>query len=123
MSDAQRERLAEFLTEHDLQAFPCIGFRYLEADEDEAKRKTDQIVEALHRYRFLLQGAIVATEAGAGNRFERTLPLDEKLARLSTRLAPLAAAGDPLSWKAEAMYASYISVQLPKTSVALRAAS
>lgn len=92
MSDAERDRLGEFLAENDLCLSAHVGFDYLNATRDEAQRRADEVAGALDSYGELMRVPICTTGARAGHRFDRTMPLEQKLERLSRSLAPLAAA-------------------------------
>ena len=90
MSDPDRDRLGQFLADHDLHLTPQVGIKCLDPDEDLIKRNTDTVVDGLRRYLPLMRGEIVMTGAGGGHRFDRVLPLEEKLDRMSSAFAPLA---------------------------------
>ena len=101
MTDAERDLVAQFLVDHSLQLAPHVGLGYISSEAEAVKRETEAIVNALERYLPLLRGTIVKTTAGAGHRFDRDPPLEAKLERMSSALAPLAAAcwdlGAPLA--------------------------
>ena len=92
MSEQERERLSAFLHQNDLQLCPLIGFNYLTATPDEAREQTEYIIEGLRQHSSWMRGSIVHTAAHAGHRFDRQLPVEAKLERLGTVLAPLAEA-------------------------------
>ena len=100
MADSERDQLGQFLTDHNLQLNPQVGFNYVDSDPDTIRRRTDAIVDDLRKYLPLMRGTIVQTGARAGHRFDRQMPLEKKLERLSSVLAPLATAcrqlGTPL---------------------------
>jgi len=92
MDEAERDRLGRFLADNNLQIAPHVGFDYLAADDEEIERQAEQAAEALDACLPLMRGTISTTVAGVGHRFDRTMPLEEKLDRLSRAMAPLAAA-------------------------------
>lgn len=101
LEPAQRETLAASLQQHGKQGVAMVGFDYLKADDSTCRRETDTILEALRANRAIFGGTIVTTGPHAGHRFDRTLPLEAKLAKLSRALGPLAAGcaelGTPLA--------------------------
>jgi len=90
LSDENRAWLEDYLQKNDMKLSPRIGFAYLNATPDEVKRKTEEIAEGLRNNRVILTGNIVTTGAHIGHRFDRTMPWEEKLERLSNVLTPLA---------------------------------
>ncbi len=97
MGDSDRERLGAYLEEHDLLLTPRIWYDYLHTDPDEAKRLTDEFIGNMQKCNKLLRACSVMTMVGRPwHRFERTMPLEEKIERLSAALAPLAAAAEDL---------------------------
>lgn len=101
MDERYRDALGRFLSDHDLHITPQVWYDYVHADVDEAKQREDDIVEGLRAHSTMLRNLTVFTMAGAGQRFDRGLAPEEKLRRLSERLAPLAAVchelGTPLA--------------------------
>jgi len=91
LSDEERDRLGRFLEDNNLHLTPSIWYDYVNTDDEEAARKTEEIARALRQNVPLLRAWSVFTRSGAGHRFDRTLPVEEKIERLSKRLAPLAA--------------------------------
>ncbi|RAP73662.1 sugar phosphate isomerase/epimerase family protein [Paenibacillus montanisoli] len=91
MDAAERDRVGEELAKHGLRLTPRIKFDYLNAGKEDRERETERIAEELRKWLPLMRGQIVTTEMCAGHRFDRKLPLEEKLARVSEALAPLAA--------------------------------
>ncbi len=89
-SDAERGRLGGFLAENDLHLTPSVWFDYLHADEDEARRKAEDIAGDLETCGPLLRAWSVMTKAGAGHRFDRNPPIEEKMERICRSIAPLA---------------------------------
>jgi sugar phosphate isomerase/epimerase len=92
LPEGERARLGEFLEENDLHLTPYVGYDYVNAGEDEARSATEEICEGLQRYGPMLRAWCVFTNARAGHRFDRSVPVEEKIERLCTRLRPLAAA-------------------------------
>ncbi len=92
MEEAQRDKLGEFLSVHDLHLTPQVWYDYVGASEEEARRSEEEIIEGLRKHTGLLRNWSVFTMAGAGHRFDHDLPLEEKLQRLSDRLRPISAA-------------------------------
>ena len=101
MDEARRDQFGQFLADHDLHVTPQVAYDYVCADAEEAKRNQDYIAKGLRAHSPLLRNWSVFTMAGAGRRFDRNLAPEEKLRRLSERLAPLAAVchdlGTPLA--------------------------
>jgi len=92
MPQEERARLGEFLAENDLHLTPYVWFDYVNSTAEEAKQRTDEIVAGLSECVPLLRAWVVVTHAGCGHRFDRTMPPEEKVCRLSEALRPLAAA-------------------------------
>jgi len=92
MPQEERARLGEFLAENDLHLTPYVWFDYVNSTAEEAKQRTDEIVAGLSECVPLLRAWVVVTHAGWGHRFDRTMPPEEKVRRLSEALRPLAAA-------------------------------
>ncbi len=90
LSEQEQGRIADFLAQHNLHLVLHVGYDYLNADRETIKRRTDELLEALTRYVPIMRVPLVVTTAHAGHRFDRTMPLPEKLERLSTALTPLA---------------------------------
>lgn len=90
MTDEERDRLGAFLEDNDLHLTPSVWFDYLNADEDEARRKAEEIAADLRACGPVMRAWSVMTKAGAGHRFDRSPPLEEKLERLCRSMAPLA---------------------------------
>jgi len=81
MPEGDRERLWVFLEENDLQLSPIVGFDHVGADEETAKRATEEQVAALQEFAPLMRSQISITTGHGGHRFDRTLPFEEKLTR------------------------------------------
>jgi sugar phosphate isomerase/epimerase len=93
LDDAALDRLGQFLVDNDLRITPGAGYRYATVTPDEAKSNTERIAASLQRLLPVIRGTIVTTGAwGAGHRFERNMPLDEKLEKIGKGIAPLAEA-------------------------------
>lgn len=92
MPEAERDRLAAYLEEHDLHLTAYVGFRYLEASEEEAQRAAEETAALLEQHARAMRCPLCITTPNAGHRFDRTLPLEEKLDRLTRSLSPLAEA-------------------------------
>lgn len=101
MPPDERARLGEFLADNDLHLTPYVWFDYVNAAADEARRRTDEMIAGLSECVPLLRAWVVVTHAGCGHRFDRTMPPQEKVRRLSEALGPIAAAchalGAPLA--------------------------
>jgi sugar phosphate isomerase/epimerase len=92
LTEAEQDRLGVYLEEHDLLLNPSAGFNYIEATPEDIARNTEKIAAGLQKAAPLLRSLIVTTGPwGLGHRFDRSLPLEEKLERLSRAIAPLAA--------------------------------
>ena len=96
LDDAGRDRLGQFLADNDLHLTPYVWYDYVGSSPDDAGRAEDRIGEALREYTPLLRNWSIFTKPGCGHRFDRTVPVEEKLARMSKALAPIAAAGKEL---------------------------
>ena len=90
MSDSERDRLGQYLVDHDLHLTPHIGIGCLESDRDRVKQNTEAAIDGLQKYLPLMRGEIVMTGAGGGHRFDRVMPLEDKIDRMSAAFAPLA---------------------------------
>ncbi|HEX8236567.1 MAG TPA: TIM barrel protein [Abditibacteriaceae bacterium] len=90
MEVAQRESLAQFLSDNDMEIVPHVGFDYLKASADEIAREAQALATALSTHLPWMKSTIAVTTPRAGHRFDRTMPLSEKMERLSKALAPLA---------------------------------
>ena len=92
LEEAERDKLAQYLADHDLCYSAGVGYKYLEADEDECKRQAEEHAALLQTCVPQLRSPICTTGPHAGHRFDREMPVEEKLERLSRALTPLAAA-------------------------------
>jgi len=86
----RRDFIAGFVAQHDLRLTTGVHLKTLAPDPAVTQRQTVDFLEKLRRYKDLLRVPIVTTGAGAGHRFDRTMPLDEKLDRMAAVFAPLA---------------------------------
>lgn len=91
LDDESRTALAIMLDEYDMQLAVHVGYPYITSTEEEAQAAGDRILRSLSRLVKEKRPAIVTTEAGYTHRFDRRMPLDRALERLSAALAPLAA--------------------------------
>lgn len=91
MSEAERAKMGEYLIEHDLCMSAGIGAKWLAMSADEAQRFADTVDARLTRFAGLMRIPIINTGAGAGHRFDRALPVEEKLERLARAMRPVAA--------------------------------
>ncbi len=92
MDEPERERLGEYLEENDLHLTPSVWFDYLNTGEGEARERAEQIAEDLRTCGALMRAWSVMTKAGAGHRFDRNPPAEEKIERICRSIAPLAEA-------------------------------
>lgn len=90
LTDSERERVTQFLADHDLFFVLHVGYNYVSADSDTVKFETERILNLLSRYAPLVRSQLVVTTAHAGHRFDRKIPLERKLERLIFVLTPLA---------------------------------
>ncbi len=89
-SAADLDRLGATLAEHDLHLTLGVGYAYLTATDDEIARAIDDTAALLDRFAALVRCPLAYTTPRAGHRFDRQMPVEAKLARLSRSLAPLA---------------------------------
>ena len=89
-SDAKKDAVFGYLAEHDLDLMPSVGFNYLKATDDEAKKQTDEQLELLAKYAPLLRNRICHTGLSASNRFEVGMPVEKALDIISERIGGLA---------------------------------
>lgn len=93
MNDEYREKVGAFLAENDMHLRPGVWYDYLNTPHDEAQRCADDLAEKLGKYRDLLRARACITKAGRpAHRFDRSMPLDVRLERLSRAIAPLSQA-------------------------------
>ena len=101
LAPEERDRVAAYLSEHDLHIQPSVWYDYVNSDDRVAQDAHEALVEGLAALVQPMRSTVVFTKAGCGHRFDGSLPVDEKLSRLSSRLAPLATAckslGAPLA--------------------------
>ncbi len=91
MSAVECAELGQYLIDHDLCMSAGIGAKWLTMSIDDAQRFADKVDAQLTRFAGLMRTPIITTGAGAGHRFDRTLPVEEKLALLARALTPVAA--------------------------------
>lgn len=96
LEPARREWLGQFLREHEMQLCPYVGWNFVSAEDDEARRKADDTVQKLQELMPLLRGTIITCVPHDENRFDRKRPVSEKLERLSRSLSPIAQAAHKL---------------------------
>ena len=89
-SDEYRGCVFQFVADHDLRLAPHAGFKTVGASQDEIQRQTEEQLDALRRHLPHLRGTITNCGAGAGHRFDRAMPLEQKLETISRGLAGLA---------------------------------
>lgn len=92
MHEAERDRLAQFVADHDMHLNVHVGHAPWNADGDAAQRAADEIAAGLDAHKTLLRPLLCHTGARAGHRFDRAATVEEKLAGLSRVLAPVARA-------------------------------
>lgn len=91
MEPARRDAILAYLDEHQLCLTLGAWGGYF-GPEDEARRRTDEALEAIRKYKDLVRAPIVTTGAGGVHRFLREPSLAEQLDILAERLTPIAAA-------------------------------
>lgn len=92
MDEAERDRLGQFVADHDMRLNVHVGGAPLDAADDAVQRTADTVAANLERFRPLLRPMIAHTGARAGHRFDRSAPVEERLAKISRALAPVAQA-------------------------------
>ena len=92
MDEAEADRVAQFVADRDMHVNVGVGHARWDADADEARRVADDVAARLPAFATRLRSRICHTGAGAGHRFDRQAPVEEKLAGLSRVLAPVAQA-------------------------------
>ncbi len=90
LDEREQDLLANLLAKHDLHLVLHVGYDYLSADAEARKRNTEGIIATLSRYIPMTRALLVVTTANAGHRFDRTMPVAEKMERLAIALTPLA---------------------------------
>lgn len=90
MTEEEREWLGNFLTKHNLSLVLHVGYDYINADAETVKSETERIIKLLNLYAPLTRAPLIVTTAHAGHRFDRKIPLEQKLERLAFALTPLA---------------------------------
>jgi hypothetical protein len=61
MTGAQRDSLAQFLSENGMEVTPHVGFDYLQADADEAKRQAEAVATSLSTHLSWMKSTIAVT--------------------------------------------------------------
>lgn len=89
LPDDRKKVLRSFQKEHGLRYVPHIGFDFLRTPESEVQKIVDGLLKKLEAHLEFFEGTITTTGLGAGHRFDRALPLEEKLAKCSKSLTPL----------------------------------
>jgi sugar phosphate isomerase/epimerase len=101
LTPAQLDAYKAFVAEHDIKVLTHVAWNSIDASDDENKRRTDEAVALLTRHHDLFKDTVVVTMSCAGQRFDRRIPLPQRLERLARNLAPLAKAcyelGTPLA--------------------------
>lgn len=92
LSKQHQERLWGYLEASNLDLVPEIGYDYIWSSDEEIKRNNEEIISNINKYAKYMRTGIVHTGSKAGHRFDRKMPLDEKLERLSKALGPIATA-------------------------------
>jgi sugar phosphate isomerase/epimerase len=120
LSAADRDKLLGQMKDRGMKCFPGVYLKYTELAPEENQKQVQKIAADLQKYRAFFEGTFVHTGLGAGHRFDRTAPVEEKLAKLTKGMAPLAQAcwdlGTPLGVENHGDF--YVSdiVQLCKTT-------
>lgn len=91
MKEESREELVRLLDEYGMQLAVHFGYPYITASEDDVNAGNERILRSLSRLVKQKRPLIAMTEAGYSHRFDKRMPVDAALERLSTALAPLAA--------------------------------
>ncbi|WP_164545390.1 sugar phosphate isomerase/epimerase family protein [Paenibacillus albus] len=87
----ERKSLLAHLGEHGMELAVYTGYPYITAEADEAVSWNEEILLALSELCSVMKPVIVMTEAHYTSRFDKRIPLNAALERLSGALAPLAA--------------------------------
>lgn len=90
MTEKERDWLGNFLSKHELFLVLHIGYDYINADSEIVKTETERIINLLNSCAPLVKAPLIVTTAHAGHRFDRKMPLEQKLERLAFALTPLA---------------------------------
>jgi len=124
MEEPDRDRILQYVHEHDMHLLPGVGYQYVTASAEEAKREEERTVANMQRWIPEMRALSVITGGGhTGHRYDREVPLTRRLELLSKRIAPFASAaqelGTPLGVNNQGDY--YISdlVQLCRTTPGL----
>ena len=84
-------KVVTFLREYDMHLNLAVWYDYVGSDDTEATAAHEALVRDVTAFVEPLRTVAVFTRAGCGHRFSDGLPLVDRLAILSQRLAPLAA--------------------------------
>ncbi|QHW30946.1 sugar phosphate isomerase/epimerase [Paenibacillus rhizovicinus] len=91
LPEQQRRRVVRLLDEYGMQLAVHIGYPYITASDEEVVMNNERILEGLSRLAKDRQPVIVATEPRYSHRFDKRMPLEHALERLSKSIAPIAA--------------------------------
>jgi sugar phosphate isomerase/epimerase len=92
MPDAARDRLGQYLDDHDLALTPVLHTPYFDADPGRVDRVIADQLALLERWHRLLRSPLVTTSVGPYHRFMREPSLDHQLDCLAQRLPAYATA-------------------------------
>jgi len=84
-------QLSDELHEHGQGLVLYAGYRYLETTPERAEREAEALAVHLDHLAQAVNCRLVMTTPRAGHRFDRELPVSQKLELLATALAPMAA--------------------------------
>ncbi|MBM7565528.1 sugar phosphate isomerase/epimerase family protein [Paenibacillus sacheonensis] len=91
LREQERKTIVDLLDAYGMQLAVHIGYPYITASDEEIRANNAHILLALSRLAMYRQPAIVTTEPRYSHRFDKRLPLDHALERLSKSIAPIAA--------------------------------
>ncbi len=91
MSEKEREDFYEFSVNSGITFHPHVHAKFLTVSPDEVKELAEKWEAGLARHSRFFGTKITTTGAGAGHRFDRVMPLESKLEKLATTMAPIAA--------------------------------
>jgi len=101
MSNFQRDEFYNLTKNLGITFHPHAHLDFLTATTDEVKASAEKWLAGLEKHRKFFGTKITTTGAGAGHRFDRKMPLEDKLTRLSKTMAitadACARAGFPLA--------------------------
>jgi len=87
MSDEAREEFFNLSKASNLTFHPVEHMKFLTMSADEVKARADLWEAGLERHKRFFGAKITTTGAGAGHRFDRLMPLETKLEKLSKSMA------------------------------------